>query len=114
LGKHKSRMHLLYLSHAWKPLLPCTTIWNTWVFMYHQRFSYVWNFGCIHFMFFLNAWFLPNMLMLKSSHFKASCFGSSKWNFFIRQSTCGLCKTTQNDPMMMGFLGMKWHWRQFC
>ncbi len=55
LGKHKSKMHLLYLSHAQKPLLPWITIWNTCIFTYHQRFSYVWIFGCIHFIFFFEC-----------------------------------------------------------
>ncbi len=55
LGKHKSRIHLFIYHMHKKPLLPRTTIWNTWVFMYHQRFSYVWNFGCIYFMFFFEC-----------------------------------------------------------
>ncbi len=44
------------------------------------------------------------MFFSKVSHSKASCCGVSKWRFFICQSIWGLCKTNQDNPMMIGFL----------
>jgi hypothetical protein len=34
----------------------------------------------------------------------ASCCGVSKWKFFIHQSIHGLCRTSQDNPMMTWFL----------
>ncbi len=45
------------------------------------------------------------MLPTKVSHSKASCYGASKWRFFVCQSTCGLCGTSQDNLMMTWFLG---------
>jgi len=114
LGKHKSRIHL-FIYHMHKSLCSHEQQFGTLGFSCTTKGFLMFEILDVSISCFsLNAWFLPNMLVLKSSHFKASCFGGSKWKFFICQSTCGLCKATQNDPMMMGFLGMKWYWRQFC
>jgi len=42
---------------------------------------------------------------MKVSHSRAPCYGVSKWRLLICQSICGLCKTNQDNPMMIGFLG---------
>jgi hypothetical protein len=38
-------------------------------------------------------------------HFDVSFFGASKWKLLICQSTCGLSKKNQDNPMMIGFVG---------
>ncbi len=45
------------------------------------------------------------MLLTKVSHSKALCYGVSKWKLLVRQSICELCKTSQDNPMIIGFLG---------
>jgi hypothetical protein len=49
-------------------------------------------------------WFLSCMLLIRVSHSKASCCGALKWKFFICQSTHGLDRVNQNNPMMTWFL----------
>ncbi len=46
---------------------------------------------------------LPHMLVLKASHFEASCFNVLKWKLLVYQSICGLCKKTQDNAMMIEF-----------
>ncbi len=43
--------------------------------------------------------------MGKALHFYFSSFGVSKWKLLICQSTCRLCKTNQDNPMMIRFFG---------
>jgi hypothetical protein len=44
------------------------------------------------------------MLLMRVSHSKASCCGVSIWRLLICQSTYGLCRTSQDNPMMTWFL----------
>jgi hypothetical protein len=46
---------------------------------------------------------LLNMLMLRTSYSKALCFNVSKWKFLLCQSTCELCKGSQDNSMMIEF-----------
>jgi len=57
----------------------------------------------------LQALFVPSksslcfrlcILLMRVSYFKALCYGVSKWRLFICQSICGLCRTSQNNPMI--------------
>ncbi len=45
------------------------------------------------------------MFFTKVSQSMTSYYGVSKWRLFICQSTCGLCRTNQDNPMMTRFLG---------
>jgi len=47
------------------------------------------------------------MLVIVASQSKGSCLGASKLRLFICQSTRGLCKMSQDNPMMIGFFGDK-------
>jgi hypothetical protein len=46
---------------------------------------------------------LPHMLVLKASHFEASCFNVLKRRLLVYWSICGLCKKTQDNTMMIEF-----------
>jgi hypothetical protein len=37
-------------------------------------------------------------------HLYASSLGISKWKLYVCHSICGLCKTSQYNPMMIGFV----------
>jgi hypothetical protein len=41
-----------------------------------------------------------HMFLTRVSHSKALCYGVSKCKFFICQSNGGLCRTSQDNPMM--------------
>jgi hypothetical protein len=43
--------------------------------------------------------------MGKALYFDVSSFGISKWKFLLFQSICKLCRTNQNNPMMIWFIG---------
>ncbi len=56
----------------------------------------------------LNIWPIgscvsPTMLVIVASQSKGSYLGDSKWKLLVCQSTCGLCKMNQDNPMMIGF-----------
>lgn len=58
--------------------------------------------------FFLGVWYARSwtsldMRVMKASHSGTSCFNNSKWKFLVRQSTCGLCKASQDNLMMTRF-----------
>ncbi len=42
------------------------------------------------------------ILLRRILHSKALCYGVSKWKLFICQSICELCRTNQDNPMMIG------------
>ncbi len=54
------------------------------------------------------------VFMLRPLHSQALCFGVSKWKIFVWQLTHQLCKTSQNNPMMIMFLKDEMHWKQLC
>jgi hypothetical protein len=45
------------------------------------------------------------MLVIVASQSKGSYLGASKWKLFICQSIHGLCKMSQDNPMMIRFFG---------
>jgi hypothetical protein len=109
VGRNKLKMHLLSLQCAWKPLLPWTMVWSTWIPMYHLEIIYmykVFHASIIMFVFKSTMYaimVLSNMLVPKVLHSEALCFGISKWRLFVCPSTCGLCNMSQNNPRMTVF-----------
>jgi len=51
-----------------------------------------------------NPNFHQTNLWVGALHFDVSSFGTSKWKFFISRSIHGLCKTKQDNPMMIDFV----------
>lgn len=51
-----------------------------------------------------NPNFHQTNLWVGTLHFDVSSFGISKWKLFISQSIHGLCKTKQDNPMIIDFV----------